>query len=196
MTTTSTSPPEQGSARIPTAPSARRRGGPASLARRVLLILHLATSVGWLGVTATFLVLTVWLLDVRDPATLRTGYFFHELAVVWLARPAAIGSAVTGLLLVLVAGRFRRWRRWMWWVPAKFVVVVATVVVTVSISPEALAHAVEQAGAVGTPAYTDTQYALVWVAVYHVVMIIAAAVLSVFRPGGRCRRGRRVGGAA
>jgi hypothetical protein len=39
----------------------------------VLLVLHLATGLGWLGVTATFLVLTVWLLGSRDPPTVRTG---------------------------------------------------------------------------------------------------------------------------
>jgi hypothetical protein len=188
------SPSGQGRARVPAAPAGGSRGGPASLARRVLLVLHLATGLGWLGVTATFLVLTLWLLGSRDPATVRTGYAFHELAVVWLARPAAIGSTATGLLLVLIAGRYRRLRRWLWWVPAKLALVVATVVVTVSISPEALRFAVDHADAVGTPAYTDIQYALVLVAIYHVVMITAAAVLAVFRPGARFRRAQRVGG--
>ncbi|HLU56153.1 MAG TPA: hypothetical protein VKZ81_11885 [Pseudonocardia sp.] len=184
-----TSPPT--TTPVPSAPGTRPRGGPASLARRAVLVLHLALGLGWLGVTAAFLVLTVWLLDVRDPATLRAGYAFHDLAVVWLARPAAIGSTSTGLLLVLLAGRFPAWRRWLWWVPAKLALVVTTVVVTVNISPEALRVAVDRADAVGSPAYTEVQYALVGVAVFHVVMITAAAVLSVFRPGvRRARRGR------
>jgi len=174
---------------IPAVPAGRRRGGPVSLARRVLLVLHLATSLGWLGVTATFVVLTVWLLGSRDPATVRTGYAFHELAVVWVARPAAIAATCTGLLLVLIAGRYRRLRRWLWWVPAKLALVVATIVVTVGISPDALRFAVENADVVGTPAYTDIQNALVLVAIYHVVMITAAAVLSVFRPGASSRSG-------
>jgi hypothetical protein len=154
-------------------------------------VLHLVLAVGWLGVTSTFVVLTIWLLDTTDPDVLRTGYAVHDLAVTWLARPAAVGTAATGLLLVLVNGR-RRARRWLWWVPAKFALVVATVVVTVSISPAALRFAVDEAATVGSPAYTDTQNALVFVAAYHVVMITAAVVLAVFRPGSRRTRHSRI----
>lgn len=169
---------------VPTPPATPT--GSARLARRVLLVLHLATGLGWLGVTATFVVLTLWLLGHPDPATVRTGYAVHELMVVWLARPAAIGATVTGLALALTTGRRTRW--WMWWVPAKLALVVATVVVTVNVSPAALRHAVEHADTIGTPAYTGTQHALVLMAIYHVVMITAAVVLSVFRPGARFRR--------
>jgi hypothetical protein len=115
----------------------------------------------------------------------------HELLVVWLARPAAIGVACTGLLLAVTAGSYREPRWWLWWVPAKLALVVATVVVTVGVSPEALRVAVDRADTVGSPAYTDTQYALVLVAFYHVVMITAAAALALFRPGGRFRGPRR-----
>lgn len=190
MTATSFPAPAPGRTRPAT------RTGPARALRRVLLLLHLATGLGWLGVTATFLVLTLWLLGSRDPATLRTGYAVHDLTVVWLARPAAIGTTVTGLLLVLAADRRRPPRWWLWWVPAKLAVVVATVVVTVSISPAALRFAVEHADQAGTAAYTGTQEALVLVAVYHVVMITAAAALAVFRPGARSRAPRRTGRAS
>jgi hypothetical protein len=185
--TTTTTPTVPGRLPVQATTAGRARRGPALLARRVLLLLHLAMGLGWLGVTSTFVVLTLWLLGNRDPATVRTGYAVHELMVEWLARPAAIGAAATGLLLALTAGRHRRPRWWLWWAPAKLALVVATVVVTVSISPAALRFAVERADTVGTPAYTDTQHALVLVAVYHVVMITAAAVLAVFRPGARFR---------
>ncbi len=183
-----TSPAQAGAARPRSAAGAR--------ARRVLLLLHLAAGLGWLGVTSAFVVLTVWLLDARDPAAVRTGYAVHEVLVVWVARPAAIGVAVTGLLLTLTAGRRRPPRWWLWWVPAKLVLVVATVVVTVSVSPVALRFAVDHAEAVGSPAYTDTQYSLVLVAIYHVVMISAAALLAIFRPGARFRGARRSGVAS
>lgn len=195
MTTMAPSTTTQHSVPLPAVPAGGARSGLARFVRRVLIFLHLATGLGWLGVTATFVVLTLWLLDVRDPATLRTGYAVHELMVVWLARPAAIGSAVTGLALTLAVGGLRRSRWWLWWVPAKFALVVATVVVTVTVSPDALRVAVERAEAVGTAAYTDTQYALVLMAFYHVVMISAAAVLAVFRPGARFRRPHRKGTA-
>ncbi|WP_328304619.1 hypothetical protein [Actinomycetospora sp. NBC_00405] len=171
------------------AASARPRS--AAGARRVLLLLHLAMGLGWLGVTSAFVVLTVWLLDVRDPATVRTGYLVHELLVVWVARPAAIGVAATGMLLALTAGRRRAPRWWLWWVPAKLALVVATVVVTVSVSPAALRFAVGHADTVGSPAYTDIQHALVLVAIYHVAMITAAALLAISRPGTRFRSARR-----
>jgi hypothetical protein len=183
-----TSPAQAGTARTRSAAGAR--------VRRVLLLLHLATGLGWLGVTSAFVVLTVWLLDVRDPATVRAGYLVHELLVVWVARPAAIGVAATGLLLTLAAGRRRPPRWWLWWVPAKLALVVATVVVTVSVSPVALRFAVDHAEAVGSVAYTDTQHSLVLMAVYHVFMISAAALLAIFRPGARYRVARRSGVAS
>ena len=112
------------------------------------------------------------------------------------ARPAAIGVAVTGLLLTLTAGRRRPPRWWLWWVPAKPAPVVATVVVTVSVSPVALRFAVDHADTVGSPAYTDTRYSLVLVAIHHVVMIGAAALLAIFRPGARFRGAHRSGVAS
>ncbi|GAA5129219.1 hypothetical protein [Pseudonocardia adelaidensis] len=161
------------------------------MARRVLLLLHLAAGMGWLGVTSTFVVLTSSLLGSRDPATVRAGYVTHETMIVWLARPAAIGTAVTGLVLALISGAARRHLWWMWWVPAKAALLIATVAVTVVVSPPALRHAIDYAEAVGTPEYTNVQHTLVLMALYHVVMISFAAVLAVLKPGQRLRKPNR-----
>lgn len=190
MTTTSPTT-VRGGPQPPSRAPARR--GAAAVARRILLLLHLTAGLGWLGVTSAFVALTLWLLDSRDPATVRTGYAVHELLVVWVARPAAIGVAATGLLLALTAGRSRPPRWWLWWVPAKLALVVATVLVTVSVSPAALRFTVDHADTVGSPAYTDHQYALVLVALYHVTMITGAALLAIFRPGARFRGPRSPG---
>lgn len=81
MTTLMTSP-------VPDpARAARRRPWLSGARRKAVLLVHIVGSVGWLGVTATFVVLTISLLTVRDAATLRSGYAVHELMVTWLARP-------------------------------------------------------------------------------------------------------------
>jgi hypothetical protein len=152
--------------------------------RKTVLLAHVAASVGWLGVTATFLVLTVSLLDTRDAATLRTGYAIHELMVTWLARPAALLTLGTGLVLALGT----RWGLRHWWVTAKLVLLVATVALTVTVSPAALEFAVAHADSAGTPAYAEAQRTLVLMALYHVALIGTAAALSVFKPGGRLRK--------
>lgn len=150
--------------------------------RNAVVLAHVVGSVGWLGVSATFVVLTLALLGSGDAATVRTGYALHELMVTWLARPAALLTLGTGLMLSFGTGwRLTRY----WWVSVKLVVLVTTVAVTVSRSPELLRHAIEQAGSVGAPAYTAVQHALVVMACFHVVMIGAAAALSVYKPGGR-----------
>lgn len=166
-----------------------RRPAAARTGRKLLVLTHVAFTLGWLGVTSTFLVLTLWLTGVRDPAVLAAGYGVHELVVTWLARPAAIGTALTGLLLVMTSSA-RRPGWWMWWVPAKFVLVVATVLITAPTSPGLLAFVVGSAEQVGTPAYTAAQQALVWLAVLHVAVITVAGLLTVFRPGRRFRRPR------
>lgn len=148
------------------------------------MLTHVVAAVGWLGVTATFLVLTVALLDSRDSATLRAGYAMHELMVTWLARPAALLTLGTGLVLSLGT-------RWglvrHWWVLAKLVLLVATVAVTVSVSPDLLRYSIEHADEAGTAGYADAQRVLVLMAIYHVVMIGTAAALSVYKPAGRLR---------
>jgi hypothetical protein len=165
-----------------------RPGRVASAGRRMLLVGHIGLAAGWLGVTATFLVLTLWLATVRDPGVLRAGYGVHELVVTWLARPAAIGAAATGLLLALSAGRGRGRGWWTWWVPAKAALVVATVLATAPTSPPALTYAITSADRAGTAAYASVQQTLVALALYHVVMITVALGLAVFKPGRR-RRG-------
>jgi hypothetical protein len=133
-------------------------------------------------VTAGFLVLTAALLDVRDPSALRAGYGLHELTVAWLARPAALLTLGTGLLLALGT-------RWglarHWWVLAKLALLVATVVVTVAVSPAMLDYAVAHADRAGTPEYTGAQRVLVAMAVFHLATIGTAAALSVYKPTGR-----------
>lgn len=153
--------------------------------RKAFVLVHVVGSVGWLGVSATFVVLTLALLGSTDASTVRTGYALHELMVTWLARPSALLTLGTGLVLSFGTGwRLTRY----WWVSLKLVLLVATVAVTVSRSPELLRYAIEQAGAVGTPAYTAAQHTLVLMACFHVVMIGAAAALSVYKPGSRRTR--------
>lgn len=151
------------------------------------MFVHIIGSVGWLGVTATFVVLTLSLLGTEDAATLRLGYGIHELMVTWLARPAALLTLGTGLVLAFGTpwGLTR-----FWWVPTKLLLLVATVALTVSVSPDMLGYVVAHAEAAGTPDYAQAQRILVLMALYHVGMIGAAAALSVYKPGGRLRRGR------
>lgn len=162
--------------------------------RRTLLVLHVGSAVGWLGVSAVFLVLTLWLRGVRDAATLRTGYLVHEVMVTWLARPAAIAAALTGVALMLTTTWVRR-RRWLWgwWVPVKATLVVATVLITAPSSPDLLRFVMDAPDQVGTPAYTAAQDQLVALAVLHVVVVVTALALSVVRPRrlGRARRTQR-----
>lgn len=197
MTTSLTPPPAE---RLAPRSDLTRAGGSAGAARRrswltpgwrkAVVLVHVVGSVGWLGVTATFVVLTLALLDTVDPAVLRVGYGIHELMVTWLARPAAILTLATGLVLAFgTAWRLTRY----WWVFAKLVLLVTTVAVTVAHSPVRLRYAVERAGSVGTPDYTAAQHALVVLALFHVVMIGTTAVLSVYKPGGRARRPRLSG---
>lgn len=156
--------------------------------RKLVVLVHVVGSVGWLGVSAGFLVLTLALHGEPDPAVLRSGYALHELTVTWLARPAALLTLFTGLVLAL-GTRWGLTRHW--WVPAKLALLVATVVGTISVSPELLRYAVEHAESAGTPEYLRAQKILVLMALYHVGMIGAAATLSVFKPGGRIPRRQR-----
>jgi hypothetical protein len=97
------------------------------------------------------------------------------MLVTWLARPAALATLGTGLMLAL-STRWGLLRHW--WPPAKLVLLVATVALTVTVSPDALRYAVDHAESAGTAAYTDVQHTLVLMAAYHVVSTPTAPVCS------------------
>ncbi len=85
--------------------------------RKLTITAHVACSVGWLGATAAFLVLSMAGLISRDPEVVRGAYLSMNLISKFVIIPLSFGAVATGLLQALGTpwGLFR-----YYWILVKF----------------------------------------------------------------------------
>ncbi|QYX76162.1 hypothetical protein [Streptomyces akebiae] len=161
---------------------------PARL-RKATLTAHVTASLGWLGAVAAFLALAVAGLVSDAPQTVRSSYVAMELVGWFVIVPLAGASLVTGVVQSLgtVWGLLRHY-----WVIAKLLItVVATVVLLVHMQPVGhLADAAARA-ALADGELEGMRIQLIADAAAALVVLLAAASLSVFKPRGVTALGRR-----
>ena len=152
------------------------------LLRKVGLTAHVATSVGWLGSVVVFLALAVGGLTQGDAFGARAAYVAMERTTSLVIVPAAIASFVTGLVQAWGTpwGIVRHY-----WVVAKLLLsVVSTALLLLHTGPIA---SVAQAAL--DPQWTgaelrDVRIQLSVQAALAILALLAATVLSVFKPRG------------
>ncbi|MEU5696100.1 hypothetical protein [Actinosynnema sp. NPDC020468] len=140
-------------------------------ARKTLLLLHVITSVGWLGVTAGNLVLAV--AAFREPVL----YQAMRLLGDWVVLPLALGSLASGVAISLATkwGLVRHR-----WVLTKFALTVAAVLATFFLLRPGLRDAAD--GVAGSAGRDVLVASCVSLTIY-----VTSTVLSVFKPWGRTR---------
>jgi hypothetical protein len=147
-------------------------------ARKVALTAHVLMSVGWFGIAVVVLVGAVAAMTTGDASLTRALHRFLELAP-WVSIPAGVLAAATGVVLSL-GTRYGLVR--FWWVVIKIAITVA-VVVTDAVVIERMAQQAVVTGSSPGPLRDG--------AIAHVVVLVLATVLSVFKPFGRTPRGQR-----
>jgi hypothetical protein len=147
--------------------------------RKVLLVTHLLSSVGWFGAATIIVVLVVGAGATGD------GSLVH--AYVRSAQTAVVVTLVLGLLAIATGTVLSLGTRWglllHWWIVTKIaiaLVVVATDAVIVRNALDAAAASGHVSGRLYGPAFA------------HVVVLAAAVTISVFKPWGRTPRGLRL----
>ena len=158
--------------------------------RKFALTAHVASSVGWLGAVTSFLVLAVASLVSDDAHLVRGAYLTMEVTGWYVLVPLSLASLVTGLVQSLGTrwGLFRHY-----WVLAKLLInVFATLVLLLytstlgSLADVAADTTLSDAGLLqsrGPSALIHAGGAL--------VLLLAATVLSVYKPAGMTRYGQR-----
>lgn len=141
-------------------------------ARRLFLTAHIITSVGLLGASMAVLVLAVLAATAPDPTNVHAAYVALRTLTSTVVPPLAVAGAATGVVLS-VRGRWGLLVHW--WIVAKIVLTLAVIA---------------QGALVVRPLVAREASAgwLVVLAVAGQVMLVAATVLSVYKPGGRVRR--------
>ncbi|MFG2826578.1 DUF2269 domain-containing protein [Streptomyces sp. NPDC048434] len=154
-------------------------------ARRALLVLHVAVSVSWLGLTVGLLTLSITGYTTGSPDMAGVAYRAMKIFGDWLVLPVALVSLVSGLVLSLrTAWGLARHR----WVYVKFWLTLITVLLSVfSLRPGINQLAAEAAAGTPTPDINLVVAPAVATATYLFITAI-----SVLKPWGLTQRGSRL----
>ena len=156
-------------------------------ARKLALTLHVTSSVGWLGAVVAFLALAVLGVTTEDDQTLRSAYIAMNVIGVAVLVPLSVASLASGLLQSTLSpwGLLRHY-----WVIVKLslTLVASLVLLTYTRTLATFADAAASAGA--TDGVLPSTSPIVH-AVGGLVILLATAALSVFKPRGVTRHGWR-----
>ena len=154
-------------------------------ARRALLVVHVATSAGWLGLTLGLLALGITATTSGSPQAVAASVRTMKLFADWLLLPAAFLTLLSGLVLALgTAWGLARHR----WVYTKFWLTLATTTATALALRPGVNEAV--AAVLGGRPLPDAGDVLFGPAVSLSAYLFMTAI-SVLKPWGPTRRGRK-----
>jgi hypothetical protein len=155
--------------------------------RKTMLTAHITASLGWFGAVVAFLALAITGLAGSSPQTVRGAYVSMELVGWGVIVPLAGASLLTGVMQSLGTawGLFR-----YYWVIAKLLItVLATGLLLVHMQP--VGHLADAAARAALDGVKAVRIQLLADAVAAAVALLTAAGLSVFKPRGVTRYGRR-----
>jgi len=152
--------------------------------RKTVLVVHIATSVGWLGAVAAYLALDITAATSSDVPTVRAAYVAMDLIV----RYAIIPLALTSLLVAIVNAIGTPWGLLRhYWVLVKLVLTLVAATILLLEAPT-VAQLSETAAAGSDP--RDLPATLAHSA-GALLILLTNLVLSVFKPRGLTRYGWR-----
>ena len=157
--------------------------------RKLALTAHVTSSVGWLGSVAAFLALAIADLTSRDAQMVRAAYLAMELTGWFVIVPLSLASLLTGLVQSLGTtwGLFRHY-----WVLIKFLItILATIVLLVHMRPTTYLAKVAAETTLSGADLRRLRIQLVADAGAALLVLLVATTLSVYKPRGLTRYGRR-----
>lgn len=155
-------------------------------ARKALLTLHIAVSVGWLGAVLAYLPFDVTTAVGEDPARVRASYLAMDVLAGSVLAPLAIASLASGIALSLVTswGLFRHY----WVVVSLVLTALATLVLLVETRTiDALATSAAMAGDAALLELPSTLPH----SIGGTLVLLFVLALNVFKPRGLTRYGWR-----
>ncbi|MFE0434376.1 DUF2269 family protein [Streptomyces nigra] len=154
--------------------------------RRGLLAVHVLASAGWLGLTLGLLALGTTAATTGAPAAVEASVRGMKLFADWLLLPLAVLTLVSGLVLALGTHWGLARHRWVF---TKFWLTLGTTAATALVLRPAVDTAVAEVAAGGPlPDTGDVLFGPVVSLSAYVFM----TVISVLKPWGLTRRGRRL----
>ncbi|GAA0658696.1 hypothetical protein GCM10010193_06780 [Kitasatospora atroaurantiaca] len=157
--------------------------------RKLVLTAHVTTSVGWLGAVAVFLALAVAGLTSRDTELVRAAYLVMGLTGWYVIVPLCFASLMTGVISSL--GTTWGLLRYYWVVVKLLITGLSTVVLLVHMQPIGYIAAVAARPGLFRSDLHGLRVQLVVQSGAALLVLLVATALSVYKPQGRTRHGRR-----
>jgi|tagenome__1003787_1003787.scaffolds.fasta_scaffold20625526_1 hypothetical protein len=158
--------------------------------RKLVLLLHVISAVGWLGMHLGNVTLAITGLVTDDPGTQHTAFRALDLLGGMLLIPISLLAFATGVTLALGT-------RWglvrHWWVITKFVLtLIPVILIPLSLLPGYgdLADQVNAAAPGQVVDVGNTGISLIIAAIVSTTMYLTSVTLSIFKPWGRTKWGR------
>jgi hypothetical protein len=153
--------------------------------RKLMLTVHVASSVGWLGAIAAYTALNVPALAGDDEQTVRAAYLMMDVVMRYALLPLALASLVTGIVQALGSpwGLFRHY-----WVTISLALTTFAFAILVLHLP-----AVEDAAAVAADPTADVTHldGDLFHSVGGLVVLLVPLTLNIYKPRGMTRHGWR-----
>lgn len=150
--------------------------------RKFALTAHVLSSVGWLGSVVAFLALSIVGLTTIDAQQMRAAYIAMELVGWYVIVPMSLASIVTGLIQSLGTawGLFRHY-----WVVFKLLIaVVGTAFLLLHMQPTSYVANAAANDTLSSSELRGVRIQLLVDSVAAVVVLVAATVLSIYKPRG------------
>lgn len=153
--------------------------------RKLMLTVHVASSVGWLGAIAAYIALNVPALASDDEQTIRAAYLMMDVVMRYALLPLAAVSLVTGIVQALGSpwGLFRHY-----WVTISLALTMFALAILVLHLP-----AVEDMAAVAADPDADVDHlgGDLFHSVGGLVVLLVPLALNIYKPRGMTRYGWR-----
>lgn len=157
--------------------------------RKLVLTVHVTSSVGWLGALAGFLALSVASLISQDAQVVRAASLAMGLTTWFVILPLSLASLISGLVQALGTprGLFRHY-----WVLAKLLLtVLATIVLLLKLEPISYLAGAAADTTLSGAGLTGLRISLTAHAGGGLLVLLAATTLGVYKPRGMTRYGMR-----
>lgn len=155
--------------------------------RKLLLTVHVASTVGWVGAVAVFAVLAVTALTTSDPELATGAQLAMDLSARLVIVPLSMASVISGVVQGLRTswGLFRHY-----WVVVKLVVTLfATAILLLKVP--VIAELADAARGSSSGDVRNLRMELVLHSVGGLLVLLVPLVLSIYKPRGMTRYGAR-----
>jgi hypothetical protein len=157
--------------------------------RKFALMMHIISTLGWMGAIACFLVLSIVGLNGQEEQVVSASYLSMELIALFVIVPLSIFSLFSGLIQSLGTkwGLFRHY-----WVLIKFLLTLIAAIV-LYLQLETISYMADLAAetTLSSPNIRGVRQSLVVHAVGGLFVLLVATMLSVYKPRGITRYGWR-----